>query len=292
MRKQIAGKHSTSQSGSKTHPHPHVTSGSYSATGGRTSLSSLFSGPLSSSSISPSSPLNLSWAHLGLVLDLRYRNRPRPRGKRPRPRPRLAHFSPPSPSRSSCWRRKGSQPITQPQPRSPLSLCPRDKWEPRNQAALPKGPGSPGPIWWVEELTHQVVLLALGCILGVPVLLPVSLLEVSAGAAGAGVAVAGKGTPSPATASGPELLLKRRRQSRPESEGPACQFAGGGGIYSNGKGKGNAKREVFFASGKDFKDFLAGDDWRSQTLLVRFNFKKITLERYVCVHTPSEFWNV
>lgn len=90
----------------------------------------------------------------------------------------------------------------------------------------------------MEELTHQVVLLALGCILGVPVLLPVSLLEVSAGAAGTGVAVARKDTPSPATASGPELLLKRRRQSRPESEGPACQFAGGGGFTQMGKEKG------------------------------------------------------
>lgn len=74
----------------------------YSVVGCKLSFSSRFSVPLSSSSISPSSPLNLSWAHLGLVLDFRNMNRPRPRGKAPRPRPRLTHLSLPSPSRSSC----------------------------------------------------------------------------------------------------------------------------------------------------------------------------------------------
>lgn len=78
----------------------------YSAADCRLSLSSLFSVPLSSSSISPSSPLNLSWAHLGLVLDFLNMKRPRPRGKAPRPRPLLTHFSAPSPSRSSCCGRK------------------------------------------------------------------------------------------------------------------------------------------------------------------------------------------
>lgn len=76
--------------------------GLYSVVGCKLSFSSRFSVPLSSSSISPSSPLNLSWAHLGLVLDFRNMNLPRPRGKAPRPRPLLTHFSLPSPSRSSC----------------------------------------------------------------------------------------------------------------------------------------------------------------------------------------------
>ena len=62
-----------------------IKSGPYSAEGCKLSFSSLFSVPLSSSSISPSSPLNLSWAHLGLVLDFRNMNQPHPRGKAPRP---------------------------------------------------------------------------------------------------------------------------------------------------------------------------------------------------------------
>lgn len=74
----------------------------YSVVDCKLSFSSLFSVPLSSSSISPSSPLNLSWAHLGLVLDFLNMKRPRPRGKAPRPRPLFTHFSAPSPSRSSC----------------------------------------------------------------------------------------------------------------------------------------------------------------------------------------------
>lgn len=82
---------------------------SYSAVVCKVSFSSLFSVPLSSSSISPSSPLNLSWAHLGLVLDLRNMKRPLPRGNVPRPRPLLTHLSAPSPSRSSCCA-GGSQP--------------------------------------------------------------------------------------------------------------------------------------------------------------------------------------
>lgn len=83
-----------------------IKSGPYSAEGCKLSFSSLFSVPLSSSSISPSSPLNLSWAHLGLVLDFLNMNRPRPRGKAPRPRPRLIHLSLPSPSRSSCCKER------------------------------------------------------------------------------------------------------------------------------------------------------------------------------------------
>lgn len=95
---------------------------------------------------------------------------------------------------------------------------------------MPEGSGLPGPTQREEELTHQVVLLALGCVFRVPVLLPISLLEVSAGAAVVGVGVAGKGTPSPATASGPELLLKRRRQSRAESEAPSLSICSGMGV--------------------------------------------------------------
>lgn len=97
-------------------------SGRYSVVGCKLSFSSRFSVPLSSSSISPSSPLNLSWAHLGLVLDFRNMNRPRPRGKAPRPRPRLTHFSLPSPSRSSCLKEKENCHQCQSKQEQPL-LC-------------------------------------------------------------------------------------------------------------------------------------------------------------------------
>lgn len=58
--------------------------------------------------------------------------------------------------------------------------------------------------------TYQVVLLALGGVLGVPLLLPASLLEVVVAAAVA-VIVAGKVAPAPSSPSRSELLQQQER---------------------------------------------------------------------------------